>query len=100
MSWTNDIDGPMRIHPLLDVVDEQWIEIGRRDLADRLLHDARAKRIGTPDLKHMLASAEHACHELVARKREKCSFRILIPGLVDHQSEARNAMLLFHVIEQ
>src|SRR4029079_14218956 len=76
------------------------IEIGRGNLADRLLHDARAERVGAPDFKHMLASGEHPSDEFIAGKRKKRALGVLIPGLVDHQPETRNAVLLFHVVEQ
>jgi len=44
------LDRPVRVHPLLDVGDEDRIEIHSRDLGRRLLHDPRAERIGAANL--------------------------------------------------
>ena len=47
------LERPMRIHPLLHVGDEHRIEVSGRHLADRLLDDPRAERIGASDLEHV-----------------------------------------------
>ena len=75
-----DLDRPMRVHAVFDVLNEERIEICCRDLADRLLHDACAECVGTSDFKHVLAPGEHSRDEFVACKREQRALGVLIPG--------------------
>src|SRR6516164_8468919 len=91
------IERPIGIHTVLDVSDEERIEIGSRDLADGLLDDAGAERIGAADLQHVLTPSEHLGNELVARERKKRALRILVPRLVYHQSKAGDTVFFTHV---
>ena len=69
-------------------------------LSDRLLHNPGAEGVGAADLKHMLAAGQHPGDEFVAGKREQRTLGVLVPGLVDHQSKARNPVLFLDVEKQ
>src|SRR4051794_1156057 len=69
------LEFPPGIHPVLDVLDEHRVEIGRRKLLDFLSNDARAKSISTANLEDVLAAGQKPGNKLVARQSESQPLR-------------------------
>lgn len=61
------IEAPALHHPVVDVLDEDGIEIDRRQILDFRLDDANTEGIAAADLEHVAAALEHLGHELIAR---------------------------------
>src|SRR6185437_9088300 len=91
---------PVLVHALLDVGDEKRVEVDRGDVTDSLLHKSGAECVGTSDLQHVPSAFQHFGDEFISSQRKERSSRVLIPGLVDHQPQSSNAVLLLYLIEK
>src|SRR5262245_26790490 len=81
------IECPGGRQPQSGILDENWVEIGRRQRLHLLAHDASAESIATPNLKNMLPPGKHLGDELIPRKRENEMLWIFAPALAAHRSK-------------
>src|SRR4051794_493084 len=82
------IEPPYLTHALAGVVDENGIEVDRRNFGYLLTDDSGGETIGTPDLESTGATTQHLCNELVTCKREEDVTRVVTPGLIDCETQA------------
>jgi hypothetical protein len=61
---------PLRIFPLTNVFDEDWIEIDGCQASYMLQNDPGSKGIRTSNLQHLLTPGEHPGNEFVSREME------------------------------
>jgi hypothetical protein len=64
------LDRPVRVHPLIYIGNENRIEINGGNFANRLLDDARAKRVSAADFEHTLSAIEHPRDKLISCQRK------------------------------
>ena len=86
-------EAPGLVHPGVDVLDEDGIEVDRGEAFHRLDDDAGAEGIPAADFQHALGALQHLGDELVARQREGEALRIVVPGLAGHQPQGFEAAL-------
>jgi hypothetical protein len=78
---------PTFVHPAESVLHKNRVKIDGRQILDFLQDDPRAKGVGAPYLKDVLASTQHLGDKLVPGEHENQVFGVFVPGVAAHEAQ-------------